>query len=97
DSTGNYLWRGTDDTILGKPVVISNFMPDMAAGNAAVAVGDLSYFWLLERKPLSVRILTEKYMVSSMIGFAAYERIDGVLVRNKAVKVLKMAGTDGNE
>lgn len=97
DSTGNYLWCGTDDTILGKPVVISNFMPDMAAGNAAVAVGDLSYFWLLERKPLPVRILTEKYMVSGMIGFAAHERIDGVLVRNEAVKVLKMAGADGNE
>ena len=90
DSTGNYLWRSTDDTILGKSVVISNFMPDMTAGNAAVAFGDLSYFWLLERTPLSVRILTEKYSISGMVGFAAHERIDGVLVRDEAVKVLKM-------
>ena len=97
DSTGNYLWRSTDDTIFGKPVVISNFMPDMDTGNSAVAFGDLSYFWLLERKPLSVRILTEKYIASGMIGFAAHERIDGMLVRDEAVKVIKMAGADGNE
>lgn len=91
DSAGNYIWHSIEDTILGKPVVISNFMPDMASGQAAVAFGDLSFFWLLERKPLSVRILTEKYALQGMVGFAAHERIDGVLVRDEAVKVIQMA------
>ena len=31
DSSGNYLWRSTDDTILGKPVLISNFMHSPAS------------------------------------------------------------------
>ena len=28
DDSGNYLWRGSDDTIMGKPVMISEYMPD---------------------------------------------------------------------
>jgi HK97 family phage major capsid protein len=32
DSAGNYLWRDSDDTILGKPVVMNSAMPSAAAG-----------------------------------------------------------------
>ena len=96
DSTGNYLWRSTDDTFSENLSSFPTSCPTWT-GNSAVAFGDLSYFWLLERKPLSVRILTEKYIASGMIGFAAHERIDGMLVRDDAVKVIKMAGADGNE
>ncbi|MCC6094447.1 MAG: phage major capsid protein, partial [Eubacterium sp.] len=49
DGNGNYLWRSTDDTILGKPVTISNFMPDAEAGNIPVVFGDMSYYWLICR------------------------------------------------
>ena len=49
DINGNYLWRQSDDTILGKPVIISPYMPDIAANSIPVAFGDLSYFWILER------------------------------------------------
>ena len=61
DKNGNYLWRQSDDTILSSPIVISPYMPDIAAGSIPVAFGDLSYFWILERQPLSVKILTELY------------------------------------
>lgn len=88
DINGNYLWRQSDDTILGKPVIISPYMPDIAANSIPVAFGDLSYFWILERQPLSVKILTELYVRENQTGYAAYERIDGKLIRPEAVQLL---------
>ena len=73
DKNGNYLWRQSDDTILSSPIVISPYMPDIAAGSIPVAFGDLSYFWILERQPLSVKILTELYSRENYTGYAAYE------------------------
>jgi HK97 family phage major capsid protein len=54
----------------------------------AVAFGDLSYFWILERQPLSVKVLTELYSRENLTGYAAYERIDGKLIRPEAVQLL---------
>ena len=44
DASGNYLWNHTDDTIMGKPVHISNYMPSEAAGAKPIAFGDFSYY-----------------------------------------------------
>lgn len=90
DINGNYLWLQSDDTILGKPVIISPYMPDIAANSIPVVFGDLSYFWILERHPLSVKILTELYARENQTGYAAYERIDGKLIRPEAVQLLKV-------
>lgn len=72
------------------PIVISPYMPDIAAGSIPVAFGDLSYFWILERQPLSVKILTELYSRENSTGYAAYERIDGRLIRPEAVQLLSI-------
>ncbi|WP_456108850.1 phage major capsid protein [Roseburia hominis] len=88
DKDGNYLWRQSDNTILIRPVVISPYMLDIAAGSIPVAFGDLSYFWILERQPLSVKVLTELYSRENLTGYAAYERIDSKLIRPEAVKLL---------
>lgn len=88
DKNVNYLWRQSDDTILSSPIGISPYMPDIAAGSIPVAFGDLSYFWILERQPLSVKILTELYSRENLTGYAAYERIDGKLIRPEAVQLL---------
>ena len=90
DKDGNYLLRQSDDTIHSRPVVISPYMPDIAAGSIPVAFGDLSYFWILERQPLSVKILTELYSRENLTGYAAYERIDGRLIRPEAVQLLSI-------
>ena len=47
DTTGQYLWQpslvaGTPDTILGRPVKTSAFMPTAAAGAKTIAFGDSS-------------------------------------------------------
>ena len=87
DKDGNYLWRQSDDTILSRPVVISPYMPDIADSSVPVAFGDLSFFWILERQPLSVKVL---YARENLTGYAAYERIDGKLIRPEAVQLLKI-------
>lgn len=71
-------------------MVISPYMPDIAAGSIPVAFGDLSYFWILERQPLSVKILTELYSRENLTGYAAYERIGGRLIRPEAVQLLSI-------
>ena len=58
DSDGNYLWNQANDTILSKPVVISNYMPSSVSSATPIAFGDLSYYWMLERQPLTVKVLS---------------------------------------
>ena len=61
DKDGNYLWQENMDTILGKPVYISEFMPSIASGKKVIAFGDFSYYWILNRRPLAVSALKEKF------------------------------------
>lgn len=91
DSTGNYLWRGTADTLLGRPVVITNHMPSAASGSKPISIGDYSYYWIVEQEPLSIRALYEKYSFANKTGYLGMERLDGRLIRSEAIKVLRMA------
>ena len=91
DENGNYLWNHTDNTILGKPVEYSSHMPNMESGKVPIAFGDFSFFWIVERQPLSVKVLKEKYILEGQIGYAAYERLDAKLIVKDAVKLLKLA------
>ena len=55
DSTGQYLWQpslmaGTPDTLLGRPVKTSAYMPVIAAGAKTIAFGDFSYYWIADRR-----------------------------------------------
>ena len=90
DNSGRYLLDTSPTTILDKPVLISNTMPDLEQGNKAIAFGNLSYFWIVERAPLSVQVLREKFIVDGHIGFAAQERLDGKLIKPDAVKTLEV-------
>mgnify|MGYP006402135367 CR=1 FL=1 len=90
DADGNYLWRSTDDTIFGKKVIISEFMPNAEPGKKPVAFGDFSYYWVIGRRPIGVRTLSEKFAALDQLGYLAYEFLDGKLIRPEAVKVIQM-------
>lgn len=94
DADGNYLWNSNNDTILGKPVVISEFMPDAEVGSKPIAFGDFSYYWIVDRSKVSLRTLTEKFDTLDQIGYLAIKYLDGKLIRNEAVKVLTLV-TEG--
>lgn len=91
DKDGNYLWQENMDTILGKPVYISEFMPSIAIGKKVIAFGDFSYYWILNRRPLAVRALKEKFELYDQTGYLAMEYIDGKLVNKEAIKVMQIS------
>jgi len=91
DTNGNYLWNHADNTILGKPVVYSPYMPGIESGEKAIAFGDFSYYWVIERQPLAVKVLNERYSLESQIGFAAFERLDAKLIIPESIKLLQLA------
>jgi HK97 family phage major capsid protein len=90
DSTGHYLWRDSDDTILGKRVVVSEYMPNTESGNKPIAFGDFSYYWVIGRSPVSVKTLSEKFALHDQMGYLAFEFLDGKLIRPEAVKVIQI-------
>lgn len=90
DDNGNYLWNHSNDTILGKPVYVNNSMPSAVSGAKPIAFGDFSFYWIVERDPVSFRILKEKFIETGQIGYMGYEILDGKLIRPDAVKVLSV-------
>lgn len=93
DEGGNYIWNHSNDTILGKQVIISEYMPSAAAGAKPIAFGDFSYYWVVDRTSMTVRTLLERFFESDQIGYLAYELLDGKLIRPEAIKVMQMTTT----
>ena len=98
DSNGQYLWQpslvaGTPNTILGCPVMVSRYMPEIGAGNKAVAFGDFSYFWIADRQGRSFMRLNELFAAHGQVGFRGSQRVDGKLILPEAIKVMQMKST----
>ena len=91
DDDGNYLWNPNKDTIFGKEVLISPYMPSIESDKQPIIFGDLSFYWVIERKPLAIQVLNELYSNQGQIGFIGFERVDGRLTRPEAVRTIKMA------
>lgn len=93
DNQGQYLWQpsltaGTPDTILGRPVRTSAYMPAIAAEAKTIAFGDFSYYWIADRQGRSFKRLNELYAANGQVGFLASQRVDGKLILPEAIKVL---------
>ncbi|MBS5127811.1 MAG: phage major capsid protein [Lachnospiraceae bacterium] len=84
---GNYIWNHANNTIMSRPVSICNAMPSTGK---VIAFGDFSYYWIMNRMPISVRALTEKYALNNQVGYLAHEYLDAKLIRSEAVKVLQL-------
>lgn len=91
DLAGNYLWKDSNETIFSKPVQIIDSMPSIGKGQKVIAFGDFSNYWLVQRFPMTIRTLKEKFAVRGQIGYLGCEYLDGKLIRKDAVKVLQMA------
>ena len=91
DDSGNYLWKSSStDTILGKPIRICNELPDIAAGAKPVLFGDFRYYWIVDRSPVSMKALKERFAMSGRVGYVAFELLDARLVRRDAVKAISI-------
>lgn len=90
DANDNYLWNHTDNTIMGKPVYISNYMPGEAVGANPIAFGDFCYYWIFDRKSFTMRRLNELFVAKQQIGFLGYEYLDAKLIRPDAIHVMQI-------
>ena len=98
DNNGQYLWQpgliaNAPDTILGRPVKTSAFMPSIAAGAKSIIFGDFNYYWIADRQGRTFKRLNELYATTGQVGFLASQRVDGKLILPEALKVLKNKGT----
>ena len=98
DSNGQYLWQptlheGGYDTILGKKLYTSPYMPEAANGAKTVIFGDLSFYWIGDRQGINFKRLNERYADTGQIGFLASKRVDAKLILPEAVKVLQQKRT----
>lgn len=90
DNNGAYIWQpsykeGEPDRVLGYAVNTSSFAP-----TGAIAFGDYSYYNIGDRGSRSFAELRELFAGNGMVGFVAKERVDGKLILQETVKILKL-------
>lgn len=95
DNDGQYIWQpglqaGEPDRLLGRPVVASAYMPEMADGQKIILFGDFSYYWIADRQGRMFQRLGELFAVNGQVGFRAWQRVDGLLTLPEAVKALRL-------
>ncbi len=94
DNNGQYLWQpsltaNTPDTLMGRPVYTSAYMPVLEASAKGVVFGDLSYYWVADRQGRAFKRLGELFAPTGQVGFLATQRVDGKLILPEAVKILQ--------
>jgi HK97 family phage major capsid protein len=95
-TTGDYMWApglnaNQPDTLLGRPVNVSDNVPAMLTGNKSVLFGDFSYYWIADRQQTVIQRLNELYAVNGQVGFRGYRRVDGKLTIADAIVYGKQA------
>ena len=95
ESSGQYLWKpsmeiGKPDTLMGKPIVTSAYMPELAEGNKVLLYRSFRYYWAADRGKRTLRRLDELFSLSDAVGFLMTQRVDGKLILKDAMKVLKV-------
>lgn len=98
DNNGQYLWQtglkdGTPDTLLGKTVITTPYMPTIAGGAKPIAFGDFRKYWIGDREGITFKRLNELYAANGQVGFLATKRVDARLVLPEGIKLLQMKGT----
>ena len=85
DTQGHPLWQpnvqaGQPDLLLGKPFVINQDMPVMAANAKSVLFGALDKYFIRDVADISIVRLVERYADYGQVGFLAWARADGNLL-----------------
>ena len=100
DNDGQYMWRpglrdGEPDTILGMPVIESEFAPNTVGTNLYVAVlGDFKdYYKFAYWKNVDIQVLVEQFALKNCIGYLGHTLADGMPVLGEAFARLKVGGT----
>lgn len=95
DDVGRYLLN--DDisspfgkTLLGKPVYVSDNMPDMGAGKTAIYYGDMKGLATKFSEELNIQVLREKYATQHAVGVVGWLEFDSNVENAQMISALKM-------
>ena len=97
DNMGRYLLQ--DDvslpfgtSLLGKPVYVSDNMPEMEAGKTAIYYGDMSGLATKWVEEMTIEVLREKYATQHAIGVVGWLEFDSKVENAQKIAKLVMAG-----
>lgn len=85
DITGEFPYR-----LLGKPVYVSDNMPDAKADAKTVLYGDLSGLSVNMRENVQIQVLQEKYATQHAVGIVAWFEFDSKITDAQKLAVLVM-------
>lgn len=98
DEMGRYLLQ--DDislpfgkSLLGKPIYVSDNMPEMTAGNNAIYYGDMSGLATKFSEELAIQVLREKYATMHAVGVVGWIEFDSKVENAQKIVAVKMAGS----
>ena len=98
--TGSYLLNEVYDlsspfknTLLGKPVYVSDNMPEMEAGKIAVYYGDMSGLATKFSEDINIEVLREKYATQHAYGIVGWLEFDSKIENPQKIAAIKMAGS----
>ena len=101
DGAGNYylaygkgITSGFEWQLLGKPVYVSENMPEpTAAGNIPVPYGDFGGMVMKISQNLEIQLMREKYIDKNAIGIVGWAECDSKVQNNQMIAGLKMAAS----
>lgn len=97
DGDGQYIWRmsvrdGEPDSLLGRPMMISEFVPNTFATGLYVGLfGDFSHYWIVDSLAMQMQRLVELYAETNQDGFIGRYEGDGAPALAEAFARVKLA------
>ena len=96
DDVGRYLLQ--DDitspfgsTLLGKPVYVSDNMPEIASGVNAIYYGDMKGLATKFSEDMNIQVLREKYATQHAVGVVGWVSFDAKIENAQAISALVMS------
>ena len=80
-------------TLLGKPVYLSDSMPDIAASASPILYGDYTGLSVNIRENISIEVLREKYATQHALGVVAWFEFDSKITDEQKLARLVMAAS----
>ncbi|MEM9812167.1 MAG: phage major capsid protein, partial [Pseudomonadota bacterium] len=97
DADGRFLWSdglaaGEAARLMGYPVLIDEWMPEIGTGNNAIAFGDFRSGYTVAERP-DLRILRDPFSAKPHVLFYATKRVGGDVSDFSAIRLLKFAAS----
>ena len=79
------------NTLMGKPVYVSDNMPDIASNAFAIYYGDFKALATKFSEDITIEVLREKYATQHAVGVVGWVSFDASIEQAQAISALKMA------